>query len=280
MKKVFLAFIIFFSVQKSNLIAQVLETEDAWPLIPGQVELGAGLEYQTSKEGYENALPLSIEYGLSKRFTLLVEPVAFTTIHSKFSKHVTGLGDLEITLFYQLLKETKGMPSISLSAEIKLPTAKDSLIGTGKTDFTPFIIASKTTGKFFTSANLSYTFLGKPPGVTASNLFNYAIGTVFTVSEKSIFFGEVYGNTSALGNDAPESTVPPIPGNPQKAPEISGGERVGAVGYGYYVNKNLLLSFGVSYDNNHAVLFRPGIVWTSSGGRKYKDKLKYTMTTL
>lgn len=260
---------VLFAMQAGKLHAQ-LETEDALPLTPGQVELGGGLEYQTSKEGKESALPLALEYGLSKRFTLLVEPVAFTNIHPKTGRRVTGFGDLEMTLFYQLLKETKGFPAISLSAEIKLPTAKDTLIGTGKTDFTPFLIASKTTGKFFTSINFSYTFLGRPPGVIASNLFNYALGTIFQASEKSIIFGEVYGNTSALGgSDVPEGSTPPLPGNPAKTTEISGGETVASIGYGYYVNKKLQLSFGVSYDNNNAILFRPGIIWTSQGGRNF-----------
>ncbi len=264
---------VLLAMQAGNLYAQ-LETEDAQPLAPGQVELGGGLEYQTSKEGREAALPLAFEYGLSKRFTLLVEPVAFTNIHPKTGRHVTGFGDLEMTLFYQLMKETKGFPAISLSAEVKLPTAKDSLIGTGKTDFTPFLIASKTTGKFFTSINFSYTFLGKPPGVVASNLFNYALGTIYQASEKSIIFGEVYGNTSALGgSDVPEGTITPLPG---KTTEISGGETVASIGYGYYVNKNLQLSFGVSYDNNNAVLFRPGIIWTSQGGRNF---FKFTHST-
>lgn len=264
MKKLFAALSLFFATQINTVNAQVLETEDSRSLNPGQVELGAGLEYQTSKEGYEVALPLSFEYGISKRFTFLFEPVPFTTIHPKTGRHATGLGDLEMTLFYQLIKETKSFPSISLSAEVKLPTAKDSLIGTGKTDFTPFLIASKTTGKFFTSLNLSYTLLGKPKGVVANNLFNYAAGTVFELSPKSLLFGEIYGNTSAIGG----ADVPEIPGNPQKTTEISGGETVASAGYGYYVNRNLLLSFGVSYDNNHALLFRPGIVWTSQDGKR------------
>ena len=262
MKKLIPVLLLIFSITITN--AQVLETEDSRPLNRNQVEIGAGLEYQTSNEGHEVALPLSFEYGISKRFTFLFEPVPFTNIHPKTARHVTGIGDLEMTLFYQLVKETKKFPSISLSAEVKLPTAKDSLIGTGKTDFTPFLIASKTTGKFFTSLNLSYTFLGKPKGIVANNLFNYAAGTVFQLSSKSILFGELYGNTSALGG----VEVPEIPGNPQKTTEISGAETVGSVGYGYYINRNLLLSIGISYDNNHAILFRPGIVWTSQEGKK------------
>jgi hypothetical protein len=264
MKKLIPALILLFSIQINKANAQVLETEDSRPLNKGQLELGAGLEYQTSKEGHEVALPLSFEYGISKRFTFLFEPVPFTNIHPKTGRHVTGFGDLEMTLFYQLLKETKKYPSVSISAEVKLPIAKDSLIGTGKTDFTPFLIASKTTGRFFTSLNLSYTFLGKPKGVVANNLFNYAAGTVFDLSAKSLLFGEVYGNSSGFGG----IDVPEVPGNPQKNTEISGGETVASIGYGYYVNKNLLLSLGISYDNNHAILFRPGIVWTSQDGKR------------
>lgn len=264
MKKISIAIIVFFATKINTATAQVLETEDSRPLNTGQVEIGSGLEYQTSREGYEIALPLSFEFGISKRFTFLFEPVPFTSIYPKTTRHANGFGDLEITLFYQLLKETKHFPSISLSAEVKIPTAKDSLIGTGKTDFTPFFIASKTTGKFFTSLNLSYTFLGKPKGVVTNNLFNYAAGTVYELSAKSILFAEVYGNTSAFGG----AEIPETPGNPQKNIEISGGETVASAGYGYYINRNLLLSFGISYDNNQALLFRPGIVWTSQDGKR------------
>ncbi|MEO7311492.1 MAG: transporter [Chitinophagaceae bacterium] len=263
MKKKILAIIVFLSVL-IYASAQVLETEDSRPLNKGQVEVGTSVEYQTSREGHEIAFPLSFEYGISKRFTFLLEPVPYTGIYPKTTRHATGFGDLELTLFYQVFVETKRSPSISLSAEVKIPAAKNSLIGTGKTDFTPFFIASKTTGKFFSSLNLSYTFLGKPKGTVVDNLFNYALGTVYQLSAKSVLFTEIYGNTSAFGG----SEVIEIPGNPQTNIEISGGETVASVGYGCYLNQNLLLSFGISYDNNHALLFRPGIVWTSQNGKK------------
>jgi len=263
MKKLIIFLVLLFSIIAQHTYAQVLETEESKPLLPGQVEVGTGLEFQTSKEGTETAMPLSLEFGLAKRLTFLVEPVSFTSIRPKAGRGVTGLGDLELTLFYQLCKEKKIMPSISISAEVKLPVAKDTLIGTGKTDFSPYVILSKTTGKFFTSLNLSYTFLGKPPGVIASNLFNYAIGTTYSVSEKSILYGEVYGNTSAFGgNDVPEGNV-----TGAKTTEISGGEVVTAIGYGFYLKPELLLSFGINHDNNNAFLFRPGIEWKFGGKR-------------
>jgi hypothetical protein len=94
--------------------------------------------------------------------------------------------------------------------------------------------------------------------VAADNLFNYAVGTIFTFSPRSVLFAELYGNTSAIGgSENPEGT--PAPNTNLNTAELSGGETVGAMGYGYYLKKEILLSFGVNYDNNRAFLFRPGI---------------------
>ncbi len=263
-KKMIFGFVMLLALLPEKIFAQVLETEESKPLLPKQFEIGTGLEFQTSKEGTETAFPLAIEYGLSKKITLLVEPVGFTSIRPKTGLHAKGIGDLEITLFYQIVSEKKNFPAISISAEVKIPTAKNNLIGTGKTDYTPFLIMSKTTGKFFTSLNLSYTFLGKPAGIIASDLFNYALGTIFTASSKSILFAELYGNTSAVGAaDSPEGTI--VADSHVATQEISGGEAVVAIGYGYHLKKELLLSLGVSYDNNRAILFRPGIEWKFGG---------------
>lgn len=261
-KFIFIGALLFWIVT-AILQAQVLETEESKPLLPRQFEIGTGFEFQTSKEGNESALPLEIEYGLTKKFTLLIEPVGFTSIRPKMGSSVKGIGDLEITLFYQIVAEKKYLPSISISGEIKIPTAHNTMIGTGKTDYTPYLIISKTTGKFFTSLNFSYTFLGKPTNVIANNLFNYAIGTIFNVSPKSILFAEFYGNTSAFGSETPESEISTNPNF--NTAELSGGENVGSFGFGYYLNKELLISFGVSYDNNKAFLFRPGIEWKFGG---------------
>ncbi len=251
---------LLFVILNFNLKAQVLETEDSKPLLPGQFYLGTGLEFQTSSEGTETALPLAIEYGLSQRFTLLVEPVVFTNINPNEGKGATGFGDVEVTLFYQMVREKEVTPSLSVSAEVKIPATNNPMIGTGKADFTPYLIASKTLGKFFTSINFSYTFLGKPEGVQANNLINYGLGTIYSANGKNIFFAEIYGNTSAFGGNEIDETTSGDQNNSQNQ-EISGGETVGSVGYGSYIGKELLLSFGISYDNNQAVLFRPGIEW-------------------
>jgi len=44
-------------------------------------------------------------------------------------------------------------------------------------------------------------------------------------------------------------------------PEAAGQEPVDTVGIGMYVYPKWFLSLGVSHDNTHAVLFRPGITF-------------------
>src|SRR6202158_3971056 len=80
--------------------AQILETETARPLRAGQLEVGAGYEFQHSREGNETAIPLAFELGITNRLGLLVEPVAYTAIRPKVGTSATGFGDLEITANY------------------------------------------------------------------------------------------------------------------------------------------------------------------------------------
>ncbi|HNY32602.1 MAG TPA: transporter [Fibrobacteria bacterium] len=181
----------------AGAMAQALETEESAPLHQGQIEIGAGLEHQVSSEGTETALPMAFEVGLTEKLTLLVEPVAFTWIRPDVGRHAFGIGDLEASLFYQVLSEQGVLPAVSIAGEVKFPTATNTLIGSGKFDYTPFLVVSKTTGNFFTSINLGYTFIGKPRGVVANDLVNFAIGTIFQASERNRLYAEVYGNTAA-----------------------------------------------------------------------------------
>jgi len=238
--------------------AQALETEESAPLRQFQVEMGTGLEFQTSGEGTETALPMAFEFGVLDNLTFLVEPVGFTSINPKGGQRAVGAGDLEMTLFYQVFHESAIAPSISLAGEVKLPTARNRSIGSGKTDYTPFVVASKSTGPFFTSLNLGYSFIGKPQGVNASDQFNYALGTIFTVTPRNHLYAEIYGNTAA-------TELPETASTTSGAAELSGGELVGAIAYGHVFLEGLEISLGLSYDNNNAVLIRPGLEWKFGG---------------
>jgi len=120
---------------------QPLETETARLPLQGMLVFGSTYEFQTSAQGTEHALPFTFEYGLADRLALLVEPVLLTSIRPKVGRKATGVGDLEATLQYLARDETRSFPALALAAEIKLPTARDTLIGTRRTDFTPYLIA-------------------------------------------------------------------------------------------------------------------------------------------
>ena len=66
--------------------AQPLETEDARLPARGHGNVQGAVEWQTSSEGTESALPLVIDYGVTDRFELSLEPVVFTSINLDVAK--------------------------------------------------------------------------------------------------------------------------------------------------------------------------------------------------
>ena len=60
-----------------------LETETARLLKQGQLETDVAVEYQTSNEGSEFAVPLEFEYGITDWLSLVVEPVAVSAMRPK-----------------------------------------------------------------------------------------------------------------------------------------------------------------------------------------------------
>lgn len=252
--------------------SQPLETETARLLKAGSFKVDATYEYQTSSEGTEHAVPLAFEYGVTDYLGLLVEPVVYTAILPKAGRKATGLGDLEITLFYLFLDESPTFPALAIAGEVKVPTADNALIGTGETDYTPFLIASKQFGQWNTHVNFGYSILGEPPGVTLKNIFTYAAAVEYRLNEQWDLVAEVIGSTSS----SPRGGRGESPGEGTRArateqnpgaenfvvPEASGAEVAGLLGARYYIRRpNLFLSIGVTYDNSNAVLLRPGVTW-------------------
>jgi hypothetical protein len=163
----------------------------------GVIELGSNFEYQLSSEGHEVALPLAVEYGFTDRLEFLIEPVAYTAIRPKVGPRATGGGDLEATLTYLVRRETPGIPAIALAGEVKLPTTRNKLIGTGKTDFAGYLIGSKRFGRLDTHADFGYSVVGQPGGMRLKNIFNFAVGWELGMGRASVLYGEVLANTAS-----------------------------------------------------------------------------------
>ena len=231
--------------------AQQAETESARVLAPGMVKGGAGVEYQRSSEGTETALPLIIEGGIAPRFELVIEQVAFVGLDPKVGSTERGAGDLEATLVGLALPERPRVPAIAFAAEVKVPTARNAAIGTGKTDVAGYLILSKRFGALDVSVNGSYTVVGKPANTTVYNVWGFAVSGRYAIGKLDLF-GEVLGNTAA----SPESE------GMGGAAELTGSELVGTLGAGYRVAGWAHVFLNLSIDNNAAVLVHPGfMVW-------------------
>jgi hypothetical protein len=237
--------------------AQELETETARTMKAGAFKAASGVEYQTSSEGREVAIPVLLEAGLLDRLELVVEPVAFTAILPQNGTHARGVGDIEVTLVGLAVEEHPWLPALALAGEVKIPTARNSLIGTGKFDFAGYLILSKRFGDLDTHFNVGYSILGQPQGVQVNNIFNFALAARYPVGERWDFFGEVLATTSS---SLASETGPDTAGG--AGAELAGGELVGTLGAGFRVVPSLLVSVGLSLDNNQAILIHPGLTFT------------------
>ena len=245
------------AILPTTLKAQILETETARPLRAGQLEVGAGYEFQHSREGNETAIPFAFELGITNRLGLLVEPVAYTAIRPKVGSSATGVGDLEITASYLLRGESGRIPAFALALEEKLPTAKNTLIGTGKADHAAYLIASKRFGQFDTHANVGYTIVGSPAGLSLSNRIMGALASELSLSPSTLLYGEVLASTAAGGGEGAAAT----PGTPA-APEASGDQIFGTLGIAHVFFPGSRFSLGLTHDNVGATQVRPGItIW-------------------
>ena len=235
---------------------QPLETETTRLLRAHQFEAEIGFEHQRAETGTETALPMAIGYGVTDRLELLVEPVLLDHIRDTGTAAVVGVGDLEVTLTSQLWGGTGGHSGLAVAGEVKLPTASNSRIGSGQTDFTLWSIASHAIGPWDTHLNLGYTLIGQPPGVSVNNVINYGIAEEFRLSSSWELLGEVFGNTSALAETADQTGGS---GESVLTPEIGGAETVGALGVRLHAGRGLTYSLGISYDTKQAVLVHPGV---------------------
>ncbi|HYQ88684.1 MAG TPA: hypothetical protein VEU09_03545 [Candidatus Binatia bacterium] len=232
--------------------AQPLETETARTPRAHEIQIDATFERQTSEAGREIAAPLAVEYGLTDRIELLLEPVFYTSIRPAAGPGATGMGDLEATLTAVVRAETQHTPALAAAFEVKIPTTQDPVIGTGETDYTGYLIASRRVGPVDAHLNFGYSVLGRPPGVALNNIFTYAGAAEWTLTKRLDLVGEMIRTTAALpeGGSEGESGV---------AQEVGGAETVGMIGARLHTSDGITFALGVSYDNNQAWLVRPGV---------------------
>jgi hypothetical protein len=227
---------------------QPLETETARLPAQGHGNLQLVAEAQTSPTGKETAVPLAVEFGITDRLEIAVEPVVFTSIRPKTGPSARGFGDTEVTLTYLLSRESSSLPAFAIAGEVKFPTTKNPLIGTGGTDFRVVGIASKSFGPLDVHANLGYTFTGRHAGTKFGNVFDYAVAVEYSIAPRFSLMAEVLGTVST----GKESLAGP-------GQEAAATSVTGLVGAEYRPSNWLGLAIGITYDSDKATLLRSAV---------------------
>ncbi len=104
----------------------------------------------------------------------------------------SGIGDMLLQGRYYVLDETGLLPTVALIARVKFPTADASRgLGTGEFDEKFGVQLSKSlTDRWISFADLGYTFIGSPPGISLKNQWNYDIGLGYYLTPNLL--GSVY----------------------------------------------------------------------------------------
>jgi hypothetical protein len=125
-----------------------------------------------------------------------------TTITTKNGKQVKGLrptpttesgiGDVVLRARYYVVDEHGLVPTVAVTGKIKFPTAdRDRGLGTGEFDEGLGLqVTKKLTEAWISLADVGYTNLGNPPGVTLRNQWNYDLGVGYYFTKALL--GSVY----------------------------------------------------------------------------------------
>ena len=228
----------------------LLETESAHLAPPGALTLSVGLEREAALHRTQADVPFSLDYAVTRRIELVMEPVVYSRLRVGERTLESGFGDLELTGIVAPLSRPLGNTAAAVAMEVKVPTASDPAIGSGKVDYTMAIVLSRKDGRFDSHLNLGYTIVGPPAGIEVQNVLSFAVATVRAFSRLDLV-AELYGHTAALAGADPGTAAALLP-------DLAAEELVGTLGCRYRIGERGALSLGVSYDNDHAFSVRPG----------------------
>jgi hypothetical protein len=178
--------------------AKILKTRptasDTWQF---PATIGSGFEYAKDADGTEYDFPLLFEYNFSEQLKLVLEP-NYVNFSSKLAgvSSARGVDDTEVSLEYEFLPERRYRPALSLETLVKLPTASNRNIGTGKTDYALGLIAGKDLVFMDLDFNVLYTYSGDR---RLKDSVEYSLAGEWPLSSRFSVEGEV---VSATGGGA------------------------------------------------------------------------------
>ncbi|MEO6078172.1 MAG: transporter [Steroidobacteraceae bacterium] len=135
-----------------------IETETAQIGRKGESNFSQAFEFEDGPDGSGQGTLTQYEYAFSDRAEILIEPFFYQRISPEGESSVSGLGDLEITPSYMVVREEGATPAVLLAFKLKVPTGSKKVEGSGKFDYYPYIILGKHAGGWTLNANFGVNF--------------------------------------------------------------------------------------------------------------------------
>ena len=112
----------------------------------------------------------------------------------------SGLGDIVLSGFYNLMDERKGGLGLDVGAKVKLPTADDQKgLGTGELDYAAQLDFFKPFDATTLFGSVGYRVYGDPAGTTLKDVFYTSIGASYRMSSQQAI-GVAYDYRPAIVN--------------------------------------------------------------------------------
>jgi hypothetical protein len=216
----------------------VLETETAELGVRGEWLVSNSVQFEKDRDGRGRFTLFQYEYALSNRAEILIEPFFQEWGAPRDGPRFHGAGDLEITPSYMVSLEGRRAPAVVLALKIKVPTASNPDIGSGRYDYYPYVILGKHVGNWILNANFGVDFIGRVPGEQLRDQGIWDFSAERKLGERLSVFGEVFGNTSPATGER--------------------GTVAEAVAMEYQVGPHFNYFVSVGYDSNDLFNIRPG----------------------
>jgi len=175
-----------------------LTIDDADPVARGQFELEAGISYFDDGPLRHWDFPLTLAYGLTKRWEISVATGGQLEERAELEsgdRLVTGLSDVILSTKFSFAN-TFGVAQ-AVAASVKLPTSdRRKGLGTGEVDYDLAWIASRRVAEATSlHLNVGYTWLTDPPGESFDDPLHYGLALSHKIADPIELVAEVFANT-------------------------------------------------------------------------------------
>lgn len=175
-----------------------IETETAQIGQKAEWNFSQAYEYESAKDGTGQGTLTQFEYGITDRSELLIEPFFYVKVSPDGEKSVSGLGDLEITPSYMVIKEVGWVPTTLLALKFKVPTGSTNVDSSGKWDYYPYVIFGQHYGGWTFNANAGQNFAGNAHGGGFTSIFCWAVEAEREILPELTLYAEAFSTEDGV----------------------------------------------------------------------------------